>query len=72
MPEYTLSLLFWIVPIVAISIFFAVRGRLQPIPRKAMIINLGVLTAVGFILDLLFAKRFFTFPNTSMILGPLT
>ncbi|MBL8026364.1 MAG: hypothetical protein JNL74_08125 [Fibrobacteres bacterium] len=69
MHEYTISLLFWIAPVVIISLFFLIHKTLKPVPLKAMLLNLAILTSIGFILDLLFAKLFFTFPNPSMTLG---
>jgi hypothetical protein len=69
MPEYTLSLLFWVAPLLAMGVFFALKGRLGAVQRKAIAINLAVLAGVGCFLDLAFAKLFFAFPDPSMTLG---
>jgi hypothetical protein len=68
-PEYTLSLLFWIIPVAAMTVFFISKRSLAPVPRLAMLLNLCVLSAVGFVLDLFFARWFFTFPDPGMTLG---
>ena len=69
LPEYTLSLLFWIVPVSAMTLFFIVKRSLAPVPLRALLLNLVVLSATGFILDLFFARYFFTFPDPEMTLG---
>lgn len=68
-PEYTLSLLFWIAPVAAMTLFFILKRSLAPIPLRALLLNLVVLSAAGFILDLCFAHYFFTFPNPETTLG---
>jgi len=69
MPEYTISLLFWIVPVVLIAVFIEKKHLLTSRKKKAFFITVAVLALAGCILDLLFARLFFTFPNRSMILG---
>jgi len=69
LPEYTLSLLFWIAPVAAMTVFFIARRSLAQIPLYAMLLNLVVLSGVGFFLDLFFAHYFFTFPDPSMTTG---
>lgn len=69
MYEYTISLLFWIVPVIGFSIFFIVHRTLKPIPLKAVTFNLCILSAIGFLLDLVFAKMFFTFPDPRRTMG---
>lgn len=69
MPEYTISLLIWIIPIILISIFFTIKKSLTPEKIGAAAITIITLAAIGIILDLLFAHTFFTFPNKKMICG---
>ncbi len=68
MPEYTISLLFWIIPLILISAFLSRKKRLGPIQKKAIAMNLVILAGVGWFLDLAFAKLFFIFPNLAMTL----
>jgi hypothetical protein len=68
-PEYTISLLIWIIPICLLIFFFLKKRLLTPEKWFALIISIFILAAVGIILDLLFAKRFFTFPEQQAILG---
>ena len=70
-PEYTISLLFWIAPVLAITLFFIVRRSLGNVQILAIAINLAILSGVGFLLDLLFARYFFRFPDDRMTLGIL-
>jgi hypothetical protein len=65
---YTWSLLLFIVPIAALGWWFACRPDLR-FPRKAFWRTIGVLTPVGFLLDLLFGNAFFIFPNMAATLG---
>src|SRR5919109_3907174 len=65
---YTWSLLLFIVPIAALGCWFACRPDLK-FPRKAFWRTIGVLTPLGFALDLLFGNAFFTFPNKVATLG---
>jgi hypothetical protein len=69
MPEYTVSLLIWILPIIAMAAFFYVKRLLTPEKLFALTITIILLAAVGIILDLFFAAAFFTFPNKSMVCG---
>lgn len=65
---YTWSLLLFIIPIGALGWWFASRPDLQ-FPRKAFWRTIGVLTPLGFLLDLLFGNTFFIFPNKAATLG---
>jgi hypothetical protein len=65
---YTWSLLLFIVPIAALGWWFACRPDLR-FPRNAFWRTIGVLTPVGFLLDLLFGNAFFIFPNMAATLG---
>jgi hypothetical protein len=69
LPEYTLSLLIWILPIIVLSIFFVIKRILTPEKIAALSITVTALAGVGCVLDLLFAHMFFTFPDSSMIIG---
>jgi lycopene cyclase domain-containing protein len=69
MPEYTISLLLWIAPVVGISIFFHFNKTLKSVQLKALVLNLIIFAGIGFVLDLAFAHRFFTFPDPAMTLG---
>jgi hypothetical protein len=69
MPEYTLSLLIWIVPIVGFTIFFHIKNLLTIKKRLALGISISILAAIGIILDLFFARFFFTFPDPAMTIG---
>ena len=68
-PEYTISLLIWIVPILFFSLFFIAKKLLTPEKSFALFITAGALAAVGCGLDLLFGKIFFLFPNPEMVLN---
>ncbi len=68
MPEYTVSLLFWIAPVFAMGVFLHEKKLLKPVQAQALAINLAVFACIGFLLDLLFAQRFFRFPNPAMTL----
>jgi Lycopene cyclase len=65
---YTWSLLLFVVPIVALAVWFACRPDLK-FPRKAFWRTIAVLAPLGFVLDLLFGNAFFTFPNQHASLG---
>ena len=69
MHEYTLSLGIWIVPIVVISVFLFSRRLLAPEKIFALGATICIMAAIGFVLDLLFAHAFFTFPNPAMVCG---
>jgi hypothetical protein len=68
LPEYTLSLFFWIAPVFFFMSFLLARKLLGRAQRKALFLNLAVLAAVGCGLDILFAHLFFCFPNRAMTL----
>jgi hypothetical protein len=59
---YTWSLLLWLVPIVAIALWFLPREGLT-IARKAFWRTIGILVPLGFGLDFVLASQFFVFPN---------
>lgn len=65
---YTWSLLLFVVPIIALALWFASRPDLH-FPRKAFWRTIAVLAPLGFVLDLLFGNAFFTFPNKQATLG---
>ena len=65
---YTWSLTLFVVPIAALAWWFVCRPDLK-FPRKAFWRTIGVLTPVGFALDLLFGNAFFIFPNKAATLG---
>ena len=65
---YTWSLLLFIVPIIALAVWFACRPDLK-FPRKAFWRTIAVLAPLGFVLDLLFGNNFFLFPNQHAVLG---
>lgn len=69
-PEYTISLMIWIMPICAMTAFFTARRLLSPEKWFALLVSIALLAAVGILLDLLFAHRFFTFPEPRAVLGP--
>src|SRR5438094_8991053 len=58
---YTWSLGLSVVPIGALGWWFACRPDLK-LPRKALCGTIGVLSPLGFALDLRFGTSFFTFP----------
>ena len=65
---YTVSLLLFVVPLLALAAWFATRPDLQ-LQRKAFWRTIAVLAPLGFGLDLLFGNAFFTFPNQRATLG---
>src|SRR5271165_5557294 len=65
---YTVSLLLFIVPIVAIAFWFIPLEGLK-VSRKAFWWTIGILFPLGALLDFLFASRFFRFPNPGATLG---
>lgn len=69
MPEYTITLLIWIVPIIFFEIFFIKQKLLSPVKRRALLASVVFLATIGILLDLFFARFFFTFPESSMTLG---
>jgi len=65
---YTVSLLLFIVPIVAIG-FWLVPHEGVKISKKAFVRTIALLFPVGVALDFFFARSFFTFPNPAATLG---
>jgi hypothetical protein len=59
---YTISLLLFIVPILAISIWFLPKEEVH-ISRKSFWRTIALLFPLGVVLDFFFARFFFTFPN---------
>lgn len=65
---YSISNLQWLIPALGIVLlYFAIKIR--PSERRALQLTLFVLPFTGFILDIFFADRFFTFPNTKSVWG---
>jgi hypothetical protein len=69
LPEYTISLLLWVVPIVCIFIFFIRKRLLSPEKIYALGITVALLAFAGIALDLLFAHLFFLFPDPTKVCG---
>lgn len=67
---YTWSLSLFIVPILVIGLWFLPSEGLD-IPQRAFWRTVGILVPLGCLLDFLFARWFFTFPNSSATLGIL-
>jgi hypothetical protein len=65
---YTVSLLLFIIPIVAITCWFIPQEDLK-ISQKSLAWTIGLLFPLGALLDFLFASRFFLFPNAGATLG---
>ena len=65
---YTWSLLLFIIPLAALSCWFARRSDLE-LARKAFWRTIAVLAPLGCVLDLLFGNAFFTFVNQKATLG---
>ncbi len=65
---YTVSLLLFIFPIVAIAFWFIPREEIK-ISRKSFWWTIGLLFPLGALLDFFFAARFFVFPNPGATLG---
>jgi hypothetical protein len=68
-PEYTVSLLLWIAPLCAMTAFFIKKRLLSPEKWYALLFSIALLAAVGIVLDLLFALRFFSFPEPAAVMG---
>ena len=69
---YTWSLLLFIIPILVIGLWFLPSEGLE-IPQRAFWRTIGILAPLGFLLDIIFAQWFFTYPNpqaTLRILAP--
>jgi hypothetical protein len=59
---YTISLLLFIVPILAISVWFLPKEQVH-VSKKSFWRTIALLFPLGVILDFFFARFFFTFPN---------
>jgi lycopene cyclase domain-containing protein len=68
-PEYSVSLLIWIIPIVVLSVFFKNRHLLSRGKTLSMVITIGIFSAIGAILDLFLGDFFFVFPNPDALIG---
>jgi hypothetical protein len=66
---YTMSLGFWIIPSIAMAAWFLRRKDVEVPDKKAFYTVLFILPAIGCVLDILFATRFFTFVNLEATLG---
>jgi hypothetical protein len=64
---YTISLLLFIVPILAIGFWLVPREGVK-ISKKAFVRTIGLLFPLGAALDFFFARSFFTFPNPAATL----
>jgi hypothetical protein len=65
---YTWSLLLFIVPILAITLWFLPSEGLE-IPQRAFWRTMSILVPLGWLLDIIFAQWFFCFPNPKATLG---
>jgi len=65
---YTFSLLLFVVPSAVIGVWFIPREGLH-IPRRAFCWTLAILVPLGFLLDFVFARWFFEYPNRGATLG---
>ncbi|MGA2852194.1 MAG: hypothetical protein ABSE46_24575 [Terracidiphilus sp.] len=65
---YTVSLLLFIVPIVAIGLWLAPRENVR-ISKRAFGRTILILVPLGFALDFCFGRMFFTFPNVGATMG---
>src|SRR3984957_9373691 len=65
---YTFSLLLFIIPSAVIGVWFVPREGLH-IPRRAFCWTLAILVPLGFLLDFVFARWFFEYPNRGATLG---
>ena len=65
---YTVSLFFFIVPILTIGFWFIPQERLK-ISRRSFWATIALLFPIGALLDFFFAHSFFTFPDSSATLG---
>ena len=69
LPEYTLSLSFFLAPNILITYCLFKRKLLSIDQKKSFFLNVFFLSMVGVVLDLAFAHLFFSFPNESMVIG---
>ena len=67
---YTWSLLLFIIPIIAIAVWFLPTEGLE-IPQRAFWRTIGILVPIGCLLDVIFAQWFFVYPNSRATLGIL-
>ena len=67
---YTWSLLLFLVPIVTIAGWFLPSEGLE-VPQRAFWWTIGILAPLGCLLDVVFARWFFYFPNAQATLGIL-
>lgn len=65
---YTVSLLFFIVPIVVIGWWLVPQERIR-ISKRSFLITLALTIPLGVVLDFFFAHVFLTFPNPAATLG---
>jgi hypothetical protein len=65
---YSWSLLLFIVPILVIGLWFLPSEGLD-IPQRAFWRTIGILAPIGCLLDVIFARWFFSFPNPNATLG---
>ena len=65
---YTISLLLFIVPTLAIGLWFVPREGVE-ISRKSFAISVALLFPLGALLDFFFAAKFFVFPSAGATLG---
>jgi hypothetical protein len=65
---YTVSLLLWITPIVAMLLWLIPRSDLK-MPRESFFVTMAIMFPMGWALDFFFASRFFIFPNVGATLG---
>ena len=65
---YTVSLLLFLIPILAIAVWFLPQEGVK-VSRKSFAWTIGLLFPIGAALDFFFARYFFTFPNQNATLG---
>lgn len=65
---YSWSNLFWTLPAIALVLFLFLLKKPMG-EKKAITISLVFLPILGFVLDIFFAGRFFTFENTASVWG---
>ena len=68
-PDYPLSLSIWGVPVLLMTAFLHGKGLMSPLVRKSLVVSLLVIAVLGSLLDLLFARWFFVFPDSGAVLG---
>ena len=64
---YTISLLLFVVPIVAIAVWFLPSEQVR-VSRRSFWCTIAILFPLGVVLDFFFARFFFTFPNPNATL----